>query len=240
LASKSRTPTPPRTKKKSRTPAPPRPVQAPRRRGADVEAERRTRIILYAVAALGFVGLAAVVGFLFIGGGGSSAGNPAAIRAAGCTVNTYPATQAGIHVTTPPKPGTYNSFPPTSGPHYPTPAPYDLYTQPVQQFRLVHNLEHGAVVIQYGNKVKPATVNQIADWYRKDPRGLVVAPLPALGNKIALGAWNVSQNNASGNGEGVLAKCTVFNEKAFDTFVSVYGFRGPEPFTRDMLQPGNT
>ncbi len=40
------------------------------------------------------------------------------------------------------------------------------------------------------------------------------------------------------NGTGVLAKCPGFDEAAFDAFVDAYGFKGPEPFPRDELQPG--
>ena len=229
-----------KAKKKSRAPAPPRTVQAPRARGAaSPEAERRTRLVLYAVAAFGLIALAAVVAFLTLGGGGGSSRND--FTAMGGTITTVQAAQAGAHVTTAPKRSAYNTWPPTSGPHYPTAAPYDLYTEPVEQFRFVHNLEHGAVVIQYGDKVPQATVDAIQAWYHDDPNGLVVAPLPELGRQIVLAAWNQDDpSSASSRGNGVLGKTTRFDKDGFNWFVNTYGFRGPEPFTRDMLEPGNS
>lgn len=136
----------------------------------------------------------------------------------------------------------YNSFPPTSGPHFGVPAVYNIYDQPVPEIRLVHNLEHGAIVVQYGSKVPQQTVQQIAAWYSKDPLGLVVAPLlpaseikakaPAgYESKIFLTAWTH------------LATCTTFDEGAFDHFRDDY--RGPdgdapEKFPLSALQPGGT
>ncbi len=40
---------------------------------------------------------------------------------------------------------------PTTGPHNPVPAPFDFYEDPVDPLRLVHNQEHGGVVLHYGN-----------------------------------------------------------------------------------------
>jgi hypothetical protein len=136
----------------------------------------------------------------------------------------------------------YNSFPPTSGPHFGVPAVFNIYDQPVPEIRLVHNLEHGAIVVQYGSKVPQQTVQQIAAWYSKDPLGLVVAPLPPASeikakapagyeNKIFLTAWTH------------LATCTTFDEGAFDHFRDDY--RGPdgdapEKFPLSALQPGGT
>jgi hypothetical protein len=136
----------------------------------------------------------------------------------------------------------YNSFPPSSGPHYPVPAVYNIYDQPVPEIRLVHNLEHGAVVVQYGSKVPQQTVQQIAAWYSKSPLGLIVAPLPPVSeieakppvgyeSKIFLTAWTH------------VATCTTFDEGAFDRFRDDYrgpNGDGPEKFPLSALQPGGT
>ena len=191
------------------------------------------------LAALGFVGLAAAIALYAFAGGSAT---PAAdlLRNAGCTFNTYPA-QSRRHITAPLKNFKYNSFPPTSGPHDPTQPPFTVYDEPVEQYRLIHNLEHGGVVIQYGNRVPPATVDAIIDWYRDDPNGLVIAPLPALRNQIALAAWNADLTDGGGEedpGRGILARCTAFDEDAFSAFVDQYGFKGPERFPKDLLTPG--
>ncbi len=44
---------------------------------------------------------------------------------------------------------TYNSNPPASGPHYPIWAAFQEYDKPVDRRYLVHDLEHGAVVVSY-------------------------------------------------------------------------------------------
>ena len=49
------------------------------------------------------------------------------------------------------------------------------------EIRLVHNLEHGAVILQYGDKVPAAQVQRITAWYQQDANAVVVAPLPKLG-----------------------------------------------------------
>ena len=43
----------------------------------------------------------------------------------------------------------YSTTPPTSGPHWSQPANCGLYDEPVPDARIVHNLEHGNVVISY-------------------------------------------------------------------------------------------
>lgn len=44
---------------------------------------------------------------------------------------------------------TYNSNPPSSGPHYPIWANFQEYAEPVERPYLVHSLEHGAILLLY-------------------------------------------------------------------------------------------
>jgi hypothetical protein len=136
----------------------------------------------------------------------------------------------------------YDSFPPTSGPHFGIPAVYNVYDEPVPQLRIVHSLEHGAVAVQYGSKVPPQTVQQIVTWYAESPEGMIVAPLPAsmpeaapapadAQSKIFLTAWTH------------VATCSAFEEEAFTNFRDDYrGPEGdaPEKFPLSSLQPGGT
>jgi hypothetical protein len=225
--------------KKSRTPPPPRRVQAPRQRRAEAPEGRNRRLLLIgaglvAVAAIAAGAVAAYLAF----GGGSSADET--LRTAGCTIEKQPAQEA-THVQELPEGFEYNTSPPTSGPHLDIPAPWDIYSEPVEQIRLVHNLEHGGVVVQYGEDVPAPTVDRIRDWYLEDPNGIVVAPLPELGDELTLGAWTAPDpvpGEEPGPGQGVLATCPGFNAGAFDAFKDAYGFRGPERFPRDGLVPG--
>ena len=54
--------------------------------------------------------------------------------------------------------------------------------------RILHGLEHGGVYLLYGPKTPSDSADRLREIYDRDPRGLVVAPLPALGDSIALGA----------------------------------------------------
>jgi hypothetical protein len=143
-----------------------------------------------------------------------------------------------------PKGYKYPTFPPVGGTHHDVQSPLGVYEEPIEQARLVHNLEHGAIVIQHGKDVPPAEVEAIGAWYRENPNGLLVAPLPGLNDQISLGAWNADFDGGATrvtrvtSERGILAKCPRFDEEAFDAFVDTYGFLGPERATRDQLPPG--
>jgi hypothetical protein len=195
-------------------------------------------LLLIGAAILGLAVLAGAVAFIARAASGASAAE--ALRDAGCTLETFPAQEAR-HITEPDEDFEYNSDPPSSGPHHPTQPPFDIYDEPVEQYRLLHNLEHGGVVIQYGDDVPNETVNAIREWYLGDPNGIAVAPYPKLGDEIALAAWTadeVGEGETPTNQRGHLATCPRFDEEAFDAFADEFGFQGPEPFEKKDLQPG--
>ena len=126
-----------------------------------------------------------------------------------------------------PPPGhEYNSFPPTSGPSSDTPLVWEAYDEPVAQFRVVHNLLHGGVAVQYGDGVSEETRARLRAWYESEPDGLVLAPLPELDGRIALTAWTQ------------LATCETFAERELDAFRSRHRFNGPERPPREALRRG--
>ena len=216
--------------KKARTPPPPRRVQAPKRRDsgpAGGDAARRQRLILYALAASGIVLLAAVLAFLAFAPSGSGGSEELAqtLRAEGCTLRTVES-EGRLHTNDLNEKIDYETDPPTSGTHYAIPAVWDIYDRPINQLQGVHNLEHGGILIQYGSRVPRSEVDRIAEFYRESPNGMLVAPLPRLGDKIALTAWTH------------LATCTRFSEGGFEAFRDAYRAKGPERFPLDDLQPG--
>lgn len=230
--------------RKDRAPNPPKRPQAPQRRSTPSgPRDDRQRRLLYIVAATGLVGLAIVLGVVFLAGGGGGKDLAATMQAGGCQLKTVQA-QVGNHTaaldaTSNPK---WNTDPPTSGPHYEVPAVYGEYDTPLKPAQFVHNLEHGAVFVLYGPKVPAATIQQLSDFYNEDTTGMLLAPYPKLGDKIALGAWTVPDDFEPGgtNGTAYLATCTKFDEDAFSTFRDELRFRGPERFPPDSLQPGST
>jgi hypothetical protein len=216
-------------KKKPRTPTPPRRVQAPQRRVDAPDPAARHRLILYGISGAGFVALIVVVLIVVLAGGSSNAKAAIqTIRAQGCQYHKYPALPRAPHYTTmtPNPPPKWNSFPPTSGRHYVNPLTFNLYTEPVPEIQLVHNLEHGAVILQYGDKVSAAQVQQITSWYQSDANGVIVAPLPKLGAKVALTAWTD------------WTECNGFDEKAANAFRKAFRYHAPEQFPKSFLEPG--
>lgn len=55
----------------------------------------------------------------------------------------------------------YNSNPPTSGPHVSSPMPFKVLDNPAAKESLLHNMEHGGVVIWY-NTENPVVIQRLA------------------------------------------------------------------------------
>lgn len=83
----------------------------------------------------------------------------------------------------------YNSNPPTSGPHSPSPAPCGVYREPVPDINQVHDLEHGVVVIQYGPDTDDAERDQLENFARDAGTHVIVAPREGMDTKVAVTAW---------------------------------------------------
>ena len=217
-------------------PPKPRPHGKPKPPGG---ADRRNLLFL-GVGGLAVLAAGAIALAFTLGGGGTSDAR-AALESANCTLSATPALE-GVHSITTPS-GTspkWNTVPPTSGPHYQVPAVYGVYTRPAYQAQLVHNLEHGAIVVQYGKDVPQSTVDELTSFAEARPRGTILAPYPALGDKIALAAWVVPDPAKPSDGTAYLAKCTGFDENAFAAFFDAYQFQGPERFPPDSLLPGRS
>ena len=211
-------------KKKPQVPTPPRSSKTSSS-GAKPTGKRRTGLIIgIVVGALVVAGV--VVGIVVAASGGGGGGGSTSAASSGCSREEF-ASQGREHTEKLSPDFEYNSTPATSGPHYPTPAVWNVYTEPVEEIRLVHNLEHGGIVVQYGDKVSPAAVDQILEWYQTDPNGILVAPRPDLGATVAVTAWTQ------------LMACTKgFDEAAFTDFRDDYRFKGPEAFPPEALAPG--
>jgi hypothetical protein len=191
----------------------------------------RQRTILYGASGFGIVALIVVVLVIVFAGGSSNAkGAVQALTAAGCKYKHPPAQARSPHYTTlnPNPPPSWNTYPPSSGRHYYQWVLWGDYDTPVRLIQEVHNLEHGGMIIQYGNKVSKSDIEEINAFWQKDPTAMLVAPLPNLGNKIALTAWTQ------------WAECTSFDQKAFKAFQSAFRYHAPESsvFPKSALQPG--
>jgi hypothetical protein len=249
----------PTVAKKPKTPPPPRKVQAPKQRhDAKTPDPERQKKILYGVAGAGVAGLIIALIIVFAGGGttkdvGKDADKKvaAAMAAAGCTfksVPPIPPRDGNSYHGDSPTPTTkvkWSTSPPSAGGHYGQYAIWGFYTQPVEPNRVVHNLEHGAVVIWWGPQVTPPVVSKLRDFYDESPNSMFGTPFPGLGNKVALTAWTgdpAKYNSRKSNGIGHIAICPGFGDKAlaaFRTFRDVYRAHGPEGVPSDANNPGS-
>jgi hypothetical protein len=111
-------------------------------------------------------------------------------QAAGCgDVRTFPV--AGrAHIPPSQQPTDWNSTPPTSGQHLATPLAPGVYDQEQDERAVVHNLEHGYVVIQYKN-IPEDQQQQLREYVRgRSGSKLVLAPYSGLERDgVALTAW---------------------------------------------------
>jgi len=161
------------------------------------EKQRRQRTLLWTgVAVVSLVALVALI--VFMGREHPPAANkavtPAALQAgrqaAGSQgVKTYP--NAGRnHISADQQPSNWNSTPPTSGDHLGNPLPPGVYDNEQDMRALVHNMEHGYVVIVYKG-IPQDQVDQLREFVdQRDGSKLVLAPWSGLeSNGVALAAW---------------------------------------------------
>jgi len=109
----------------------------------------------------------------------------------------------------------YNSNPPTSGPHYATPANWGIYQDELLDENLVHNLEHGGIWISYTN-IATSTIAQIEALAKLYPDKIIVTSRSRNDSKIALASWTR------------LLKLDQFDEKIIVDFIKTNKNRSPE------------
>lgn len=116
----------------------------------------------------------------------------------------------------------YNSIPPTSGPHWDSPAPWGAQTAHVDDERIVHNLEHGGVAIAY-NGLDQASLQRLTGLASSLPRErfgevkVVLHPDDRLKQgEIVLTAW------------ARMDRLGALDETEIRKFYDAYVDRGPE------------
>jgi len=235
-------------------------VQAPKRRtdprrGNALSALPRWT---WAVAGAAIVALALVAAFAFGGGSSGSGTNEAAVAkamtAAGCTYKSVPpkppkknpaGTGGGYHADVPtlstPTKNLWSTFPPSGGAHYGLWAVWGFYRTAVNPRQVVHNEEHGGVVIWWGPNVPASTVDELEKFYEEKPEGMFGTPIAGLGSKIALSAWtgDPAKYYRGSYGTGHLAVCSHFDQKAFATFRDAFRGKGPEGIPLSSDAPGS-
>ncbi len=88
---------------------------------------------------------------------------------------------------------TYKTVPPTSGSHWDTPAPWGVKERQLPDGQIVHNLEHGGVVINYTPTLPADQVNKLkallGKLFPKYPKALLQPYAQLTDAKIAVSAW---------------------------------------------------
>ena len=94
----------------------------------------------------------------------------------------------------------YSSLPATSGPHWNTPAAWGAYSTPQNESQLIHNLEHGGVVIWYdAEALDAAQVTELTSYVEGQVASgisgrfkFIVSPWAGsepLGGPVAVTSW---------------------------------------------------
>lgn len=126
----------------------------------------------------------------------------------------------------------YSSNPPTSGPHFASPANWGIYDYEVHDKLLIHNLEHGGIWVSY----KPTVGTHVVEYLKAvvDEFGgskIAMAPRSANDSDIAVAAWTrlLKINLVDGD-------ITEEQLNQIRAFYKAYKNRGPE-FVPDAM-PG--
>ncbi len=150
-------------------------VEADERRQQAEKVEKRRR---YLIAGVVLVALVGAVVFL--------ATRPPPVALA--NVETF-ADLGATHIDANSPTPSYNSDPPTSGPHSANSALCGIYREPVPDVNQVHTLEHGGVIIQYDPAISEEERAVLEDFGHDAPSHIIVAPREGMERPIALTAW---------------------------------------------------
>jgi Protein of unknown function (DUF3105) len=119
----------------------------------------------------------------------------------------------------------YEANPPTTGDHWPPEAVADpgFSEEPIEPERLVHNQEHGQVVIWYNPDASEEILGQVEDMTEQTPVN-VAAPWDDIENpyNYVLSAWDGE------NDEGAQMSCELPSQEVWDEWRRDFQGRGPE------------
>lgn len=113
---------------------------------------------------------------------------------------------------------TYNSNPPTSGPHFAQVADWGVYKEELPDEILIHNLEHGGVWISYKPDIPEDIRLKLENFYQQWGRKVIVAPRSKNDTDIALAAWNRLDKFSASE----------YSDERVNRFIKAYRNKGPE------------
>ncbi len=98
------------------------------------------------------------------------------------------------HITDPSQVVNYSTVPGTSGDHWVTPSECGIYDEPLADDRVVHNMEHGHVIISYNlpNPDDASQMRKLAEGLPQLERWGIVRPYSRIDEgTVAMTAWGV-------------------------------------------------
>lgn len=121
---------------------------------------------------------------------------------------------------------------PTSGTHSPHDLKFGFYTEKPVYEKLVHNLEHGDIIIYYRADADPEQITQLKYFtkFRVAGAGILAVPnedIPA-GKEIVVTAWTKTM------------ELTTYDEQKIGTFIYDYINKGPEEIPASIRRGGGT
>lgn len=187
-----------------------------RRLDEQQRAARRRNLVTFAIALVVVVVVVALVARDRTSGPGGNVGVAAA--EANCTDVERPQLQDAAHIEQGTEHPPYSSSPPASGPHYDTPAQTGFYPEPLAPEQVVHNLEHGQIVIWYRPGAPQAVVDDVQALVGQQRLATVAVPYEDIEPpyQVALTAW------------GALQMCEEVAQAVVDDFRERFQGRGPE------------
>jgi hypothetical protein len=212
------------------------------------EAQQRKRMVGFGAG--GLLAVAAIIALVVVaaGGNGSSGADEAAgsllpdggsvaeqqefdlsaaAEAAGCELRSTPA-RTREHTASLDQRINYDSDPPTSGRHYQEPAPDGAYGDAPQDEQLVHNLEHGRVIVWFKPGLPEGERADLRALFDEDSYQMVMVPRRDMPYAVAASAWN---RDPIPNGTGRLLTCDRMTPEVFDAlraFRDEHRSNGPE------------
>ncbi|MDX6573373.1 MAG: hypothetical protein QOC86_2529 [Gaiellales bacterium] len=187
------------------------------------------RVLAGGGALLVVILLGAVLFATNVFGSDKLAGMKTLIKNGTCTETDFKKSMGRQHTTNPKTKVVYTqSDPPTSGKHYQVPPPLMIYDEPVPQWILLHALEHGNVLVQYGDKVSAADREALRAAVLSHRARTLMAPYPKLGDKVVYTAWQR------------MLRCTGFQKDALTGAQAKWaGTKGIAPEAAAFNTPGS-
>ena len=180
------------------------------------KAKRRKQMLVAGVLVVGLLG-AIVYGVQK--SRGQRAAALAAAQEAGCGPVQEIDNQGRNHIPLSETFTDYNSNPPTSGPHYAERvANWGSYNEETPESTLVHNLEHGGVIIHYKGQTD-AQVDEIDSFVESYQDGVISNPNEKIDKPIAIASWTHMQ------------QCERFSPDAVAGYIQEQCNKGPEKLT---------